>query len=233
MNCLIVDDEPQARKLLTTFISGIAGCKVVCACRNAMEAYEMLQTGKIDLLFLDIKMPVISGTDFLRSLKNPPLVIFTTAYDKYAMEGYELNVVDYLLKPIAMPRLLQAIEKAWARYKENLFVAAPPPPEFTFVKQDNKLVKVVFKDIKFVEGMQNYIKVHLTDSVLIVASTMKAFEKILPANQFIRVHRSYIASVSYITAIRANQVEMPGVDLPVGISYKDDLFKTLGNDPAQ
>jgi DNA-binding LytR/AlgR family response regulator len=230
MNCLIVDDEPQARKLLTTYVSSIPGCKVVGACRNAMEAYEALQTGKTELLFLDIRMPVISGTDFLRSLKNPPLVIFTTAYDKYAMEGYELNVVDYLLKPIAMPRLLQAVEKAWDRFKERIFVTPPPPPEFTFVKQENKLVKVLFSDIRFVEGMQNYIKIHLADSIMVVSSTMKAFEKVLPPSQFIRVHRSYIASVNYITAIRSSQVELPGTELPIGISYKDDLFKSLGND---
>lgn len=232
MNCLIVDDEPQARKLLTTYISDFPGCKVISACRTALEAYEILQTGKIDLLFLDIKMPVISGTDFLRSLKNPPLVIFTTAYDKYAMEGYELNVVDYLLKPIARPGVTQAIEKAWTRYKENLFVAAPPPPEFTFVKQDNMLVKVAFKDIRFVEGMQNYIKIHLSDSVMIVASTMKAFEKILPPDQFIRVHHAYIASVGFIAAIRSNQAEMPGIDLPAGLQYKGDLYKTLDSEPS-
>jgi DNA-binding LytR/AlgR family response regulator len=230
MNCLIVDDEPQARKLLTTYISSIPGCSIAGACRNAMEAYEALQTGKTDLLFLDIKMPVISGTDFLRSLKNPPLVIFTTAYDKYAMEGYELNVVDYLLKPIAMPRLLQAVDKAWARFKEKAFTPPPPPADYTFVKQENKLVKIMFKDIRFVEGMQNYIKIHLTDTTMIVSSTMKSFEKVLPPSQFIRVHRSYIAAVSYINAISNSQVEMPGMELPIGVSYKDDLFKSLGND---
>ncbi|WP_315822554.1 response regulator transcription factor [Paraflavitalea speifideaquila] len=229
MNCLIVDDEPEARKLLTTYVSSIPGCKIVGACRNAMEAYEALQTGKTDLLLLDIRMPVISGTDFLGSLKNPPLVIFTTAYDKYAMEGYELNVVDYLLKPIAMPRVLQAVEKAWDRFKERIFVTPPPPPEYTFVKQENKLVKVLFSDIRFVEGMQNYIKIHLADSIMIVSSTMKAFEKYSPA-QFIRVHRSYIASVNYITAIRNSQVEMPGMELPIDISNKDDLYKSLGNE---
>ncbi|WP_276483170.1 LytR/AlgR family response regulator transcription factor [Paraflavitalea pollutisoli] len=229
MNCLIVDDEPQARKLLSTYISSIPGCVIGGVCRSAMEAYEALQTGKIDLLFLDIKMPVISGTDFLRSLKNPPLVIFTTAFDKYAMEGYELNVVDYLLKPIALPRLLQAVDKAWARYKERIFVAAPPAPDYTFVRQEHKLVKVLFSDIRFVEGMQNYIKLHLTTGSMMVSSTMKAFEKILPDGQFIRIHRSYIASIAFITAIRNNQVEMRDLDLPVGLSFKDDLLKSINN----
>ena len=228
MNCLIVDDEPQARKLLATYLATIPGCIITGVRRNAMEAYEALQTGKIDLLFLDIRMPVVSGNDFLRSLKNPPLVIFTTAYDKYAMEGYELNVVDYLLKPIAMPRLLQAVDKARERWKEKLLAPQEPPADYTFVKQENKLVKVLFRDIRFVEGMQNYIKIHLTDSVMVVSSTMKAFEKVLPASQFIRVHRSYIASVSFITAIRSGQVELSSLQLPIGISYRDDLLRSLG-----
>jgi DNA-binding LytR/AlgR family response regulator len=228
MNCLIVDDEPQARKLLATYLATIPGCSIAGACRNAMEAYEALQTGKTDLLFLDIKMPVVSGTDFLRSLKNPPLVIFTTAYDKYAMEGYELNVVDYLLKPVALPRLLQAVDKARERWKEKLLAPQEPPPDYTFVKQDNKLVKVMFRDIRFVEDMQNYIKIHLADSVMVVPSTMKAFEKVLPPSQFIRIHRSYIASVSFITAIRSGQIALSSLQLPIGISYKDDLLKSLG-----
>ena len=228
MKCLIVDDEPQARKLLTTYVAGIPGFTMVAACRNAMEAYEALQTGKIELLLLDIRMPVITGTDFLRSLKNPPLVIFTTAYDKYALEGYELNVVDYLLKPIALPRLLQALEKAQLRYREHLLAEPAAPAEYTFVKQEIRLVKVLFKDIRFVEGMQNYIKIHLPDSVMVVSITMKAFEKLLPPSQFIRIHRSYIASVAFITAIRSGQVEMNSLQLPVGVTYKDDLLRSIG-----
>jgi DNA-binding LytR/AlgR family response regulator len=228
MNCLIVDDEPQARKLLTTYLSSIPGCQITGVCRNAMEAYEALQTSKANLVFLDIRMPVVSGTDFLRSLKNPPLVIFTTAYDKYAMEGYELNIVDYLLKPIALPRLLQAVDKARERLQEKILAPQPAPVDYTFIKQDNKLVKILFRDIRFVEGMQNYIKIHLTDSVMVVPFTMKAFEKVLPPSQFIRVHRSYIVAVSFITAIRSSQVEIPGLQLPVGISYKEELLKSLG-----
>ena len=228
MNCLIVDDEPQARRLLATYLSSIPGCTIAGVCRNAMEAYEALQTNKTDLVFLDIRMPVVSGTEFLRSLKNPPLVIFITAYDKYAIEGYELNIVDYLLKPIALPRLLQAVDKARERLKEKILAPQPAPADYTFVKQDNKLVKILFRDIRFVEGMQNYIKIHLTDSVMVVPSTMKAFEKVLPPSQFIRVHRSYIVAVSFITAIRNKQIELTSLQLPVGISYKEDLLKSLG-----
>ena len=228
MNCLIVDDEPQARKLLATYIGSIPGCRTSGICRNAMEAYEALQTNSIDLLFLDIKMPVVSGTDFLRSLKNPPLVIFTTAFDKYAIEGYELNVVDFLLKPIAMPRLLQAVEKAKERHKEKAQLPQQAKQDYTFVKQHNKLIKVLFGDIRYVEGMQNYIRLCLTSSVIIVPSTMKAFEQRLPPEQFIRIHRSYIVSVNAVTAIHNNHIEIPGMELPIGISYKDQLMKALG-----
>src|ERR1700754_358532 len=179
MNCLIVDDEPQARKLLATYLATIPGCSIAGASRNAMEAYEALQTSKIDLMLLDIKMPVVSGTDFLRSLKNPPLVIFTTAFNKYAMEGYELNVIDYLLKPIALPRLLQALEKVKTRLQKS-------PDEITsatdhiFIKQENKLVKINLNDILLVEGMQNYVKLHLKDKVIITANTMKVMDSLLP-----------------------------------------------------
>lgn len=228
MNCIIVDDEPQARKLLHTWLDTVPGCQVTRVCRNSMEAYETLQTNTVDLVFLDIKMPVVSGIDFLRSLKNPPLVVFTTAYDKYALEGYELNVVDYLLKPITLPRLMQAVEKARERLSEKTKAPAPISVDYTFIKQENRLVKILFRDIQYVEGMQNYIKVHLTDSVMVVSSTMKAFEEILPPAGFIRIHRSYIVAVNAITAISNNQVELPGLQLPIGISYKEQLMKTLG-----
>ncbi|MFT3823859.1 MAG: LytTR family DNA-binding domain-containing protein [Chitinophagaceae bacterium] len=228
MNCIIVDDEPQARKLLQTYLSSVPGCTVTRVCRNAMEAYEALQTAETDLMFLDIKMPVISGTDFLRSLKNPPLVVFTTAYDKYALEGYELNVVDYLLKPVPMPRLLQAIDKAKNRLAEKSNSAPQAAADYTFVKQDQKLVKVSFRDIQYVEGMQNYIKIHLKDAVLIASCTMKAFEDLLPAQQFIRIHRSYIVALSAITAVKSNVVELPGIELPIGLSNKEQLMKAIG-----
>jgi DNA-binding LytR/AlgR family response regulator len=228
MNCIIVDDEPQARKLLHTWLLTVPGCQVIRTCRNPMEAYETLQTGAVDLMFLDIKMPVVSGTDFLRSLKNPPLVVFTTAYDKYALEGYELNIVDYLLKPITLSRLLQAIDKARERIQEKVRTASPPPVDYTFIKQESRLVKVLFSDIRYIEGMQNYIKIHMAGSILVVSSTMKAFEEILPPTGFVRVHRSYVVAINAITAISNNQVELTGLQLPIGISYKEQLRKTLG-----
>lgn len=211
MNCLIVDDEPQARKMLTTLLASIPGCKVTGVCRNALEAYEALQTGKTDLLFVDSSIPVITGADFLQSVKNPPLVIFTTTDEQYTSKGYEPNIVEYLSKPVTMPGLLQAVEKAVKLWKERILNPQETQPvDYTFVKQDHQLVKVMFRDIRLVEGVQNYIKIHLTDSVMVVPITLKAFEKVLPPAQFIRVHRSCIAAVSFI---RSGQTELPGLQL--------------------
>ncbi len=225
MQCIIVDDEPQSRKLLQTFLSSIPGCTVGHLCRNAMEAYEALQTTTVDLMFLDIRMPVVSGTDFLRSLKNPPLVIFTTAFDKYALEGYELNVVDFLMKPISFPRLLVSIDKAKERLREKKPTIQQEKVDYVFVKQDNKLLKVQFADIFYIESMQNYIKIHLKDSTIIISFTMKAFEELLPPAQFVRVHRSYIVSVKSIIAIHSQQIELNNISLPIGLSYKEQLLK--------
>jgi DNA-binding LytR/AlgR family response regulator len=220
INYLIVDDEPQARKLLLTYLQEVPTLRLVKTCSNAMEAYEALQTSQVDLMFLDIKMPLVSGTNFLRSLKNSPLVIFTTAFNKYAIEGYELNVIDYLLKPIAMPRLLAAIEKA----KERLTISKNPVVEhktdYLYIKTDNKLVKVSFSEIILVEGMQNYVKLHLHDRILIATYTMKALEAILPKRLFLRVHRSYIISNASILAINGNIVETNYQNIQIGVSFK-------------
>jgi DNA-binding LytR/AlgR family response regulator len=225
MKCIIVDDEPQARKLLNTYLDAIPGCRVVKVCRNAIEAYEILQTESIDALFLDIKMPIITGTDFLRSLKNAPLVVFTTAYDKYALEGYELNVIDYLLKPIALPRLLQAVEKIRNRLSEQKAVASVD--DHIFIRQDQKLLKLSFDEMLYVEGLQNYVKVHLMQQTFIAAYTMKAFEEMLPAQLFMRIHRSYIVYLPAIKAIKGNMVELAATSLPIGLSYKEQLLNAI------
>ncbi|MES2279043.1 MAG: response regulator transcription factor [Bacteroidota bacterium] len=229
MNYLIIDDEPQARKLLQAYMQNIGNYTLVKLCENAMEAYEALQTQKVDLMFLDIKMPIISGTDFLRSLKNPPLVIFTTAYHKFAMEGFELNVVDYLLKPIALPRLLQALEKAQSRWQPDKTSIAANEVKHLFIKIENKLVKVTLADILLIEGMQNYTKLHLPDKILITAYTMKALAEMLPAGQFLRAHRSFIVPIATINAINGNTIETTYQNIPIGISYKNEIIKYANN----
>lgn len=227
MNYLIVDDEPQARKLLQAYMGSMAQYHLVKLCSNAMEAYEALHASKIDLMFLDIKMPMISGTDFLRSLKNPPFVIFTTAYPKYAIEGFELNVIDYLLKPISIPRLLQALEKVQSRTQLNQSTGVANEMKHIFIKSENKLAKVNLTDIKLIEGMQNFIKIHIAGNILIAGYTMKAIQEMLPADLFLRVHRSYIVPVSTITAINGNIIETTYQNVPVGSSHKAELIKFI------
>jgi DNA-binding LytR/AlgR family response regulator len=224
INYLIVDDEPQARKLLQTYMATLNNYHLAKECTNAIEAYEALHTLKIDLIFLDIKMPLLSGTDFLRSLKNPPMVIFTTAYNKYAMEGYDLNVIDYLLKPISLPRLLSALEKVDGRLKSNI-ILNPQQASYIFIKSDNKLIKVSFEDILLIEGMQNYVKIHLAEKVIIATYTMKALETMLPGDKFLRVHRSFIVAINSIIAINGNNVETTYQNVPIGLSFKNAVLK--------
>lgn len=226
---LIVDDEPQARHLLQAYMKNIASFQLIKLCENALEAYEALHTQQVDLLFLDINMPIISGLDFLRSLKNPPLVIFTTAYPTYAVDGFDLNVVDYLLKPISLSRLMQALDKVRAGQVPAATVSRRPAQTETylFVKADNKLIKLNLVDIQFVESMQNYVKLHLGDRVLVASYTMKAIEERLPTSQFIRIHRSYIVPIAAITAINGNIVETIHRAFPIGANYRDEINKLI------
>lgn len=229
INCIIVDDEPQARKMMETFVSQISGWKILRVCSNAIEAFEALQTFTVDVIFLDIKMPILTGIDFLKSLKNPPLVIFTTAYNKYAMDGYELNVVDYLLKPISMHRLLQAAEKVAERIDSR---KAQNHPEkrtdlsYIFVKHENKLVKINFADILYIEGMQNFVNIHLAGRSYLVTQTMKSLEDVLP-DTFMRVQKSYIVSMEAITAVFGNTIEIGKTQIPIGSNYKVDFMTKI------
>lgn len=230
MNYLIVDDEPQARKLLEVYMQGLPAFQLVKLCETALEAYEALHLHRIDLMFLDIKMPLVSGIDFLRSLKEPPMVILTTAYPKYALEGFELDVLDYLLKPIALPRLLQALEKAQRR-KQPVGLASPPAQNllYLFLKTDHKLVKVNLVDIQLIEGMQNYVKVHLVDKILVAAYTMKTLEELLPASEFLRVHRSFIVPIAAIKTINGNLIETAYRNVPIGMNYREAIRKLTRN----
>ncbi|WP_379091222.1 LytR/AlgR family response regulator transcription factor [Pedobacter sp. UC225_65] len=230
INYLIVDDEPQARKLLQAYMAGLTNYKLVKLCANAMEAYEALHASKIDLMFLDIKMPIVSGTDFLRSLKNPPLVIFTTAFNKYAMEGYELNVVDYLLKPIALPRLLNALEKVQVNLNAQKTSSIENKIDYLFVKVDHKLVKINLDEILLIEGLQNYVKIHLKERILIANYTMKAIESML-SGQFIRVHRSFIVPLHTILSIEGNLIDTTYQQVPIGSSFKTAVMSYIHHKP--
>lgn len=248
LTCLIVDDEPLAQDVLATHLARLPYLHLAGRCGNAMEAFEALHKQPIDLLFLDINMPVVSGLSFLRALKEPPAVILTTAYPEYALEGYELDVVDYLLKPISFERFLKAVKKAAAqRGMTEPVISGNPDAGFTapavpgtsvsgnakpyfFIKADGKLVKVNHADIRYVEGMKDYLKIHLTDRNLICHHTMKAMEEQLPENQFIRVHKSYIVALNAVAAIAGNILTLSGSgkeDIPLGSSYREAVLAAL------
>ncbi|MES2277105.1 MAG: response regulator transcription factor [Bacteroidota bacterium] len=229
IKAMVVDDEPIARDILINHIKNTPGLSLVKSCINASEAYEGLHQYKVDLIFLDIQMPVITGTDFLRSLRNPPLVIFTTAYHQYAVEGFELNSVDYLLKPITYDRFYQAIQKA----RERLAFKTMQPQEpvvvndYLFIKQDTKLVRVDHDQISYIQAEKDYSSVYLDSRRLFASMHLKLFEDMLPKEKFLRLHRSYIVNLSRIKAIKGNMVELDQIELPIGANYRDSLLAAL------
>jgi len=232
INCMVVDDEPIARDILANHIEQTPGLELAKSCMNATEAYEGLHQYKVDLIFLDIQMPVITGTDFLRSLRNPPLVIFTTAYQQYAVEGFELNSVDYLLKPITYDRFYQAIQKVRERLacKADKQVSIPgqtAPVDYIFIKQDTRLVRVNYSQINYIQAEKDYSSVYLEDKRLLASMHLKLFEDTLPKEKFIRVHRSYIVNLSKILSIKGNIAELGDIEIPIGANYRDDLLATL------
>jgi len=225
MRCLIVDDEPLAQEVLENYVQRVEELHLVKKCSNAMQAMQVLHKDKVDLIFLDIQMPAMDGLSFLKSLKNPPSVILTTAYPKYAVQGYDLDVVDYLLKPISFERFLKSVNKAIDLRKGVQEESASA--EYLFLKVDNKLVKVNFADIVYIEGMKDYLKVFVKEKLLVVHKTMKSIEDLLPKNKFIRVHKSYIVSLGMVNSIVGNMVEISGKEIPIGANYKEQLIKMV------
>lgn len=229
MRVMIVDDEPLALDILETFIEKIPSLELVKRCQNAIEAFDALKTEEIDLMFLDIQMPQLTGIEFLKSLKNPPLAIFTTAYPNYAIEGYELNVIDYLLKPISLERFMKAVNKAQNQYELQRNEVQPvvgdaDPSDFIFVKADKKLIKIKYDEITYIEGLKDYVIIRTTAGRVITLQTMKSLESKLPPNLFQRIHRSYIVALDKIDAIVGNMVEIEKKHLPIGKNYRDILL---------
>ncbi len=234
INVIIVDDEPLAQEILETFVTQLPDLNLVQKCSNALEANEALKKHDVDLMFLDIQMPQLTGIDFLKTLTNPPKVIFTTAYDNYAIEGFELNAIDYLLKPISMERFMKAVNKAVDQIKlernDRGEVASVESVEedFFFVKADKKLIKINFADIIYIEGLKDYVIIRMNESRVITLQTMKSLEEKLPSSIFKRIHRSYIVNIDQIDALMGNIVEVKEKGqvkhLPVGKSYRDDLL---------
>jgi len=224
---MIVDDEPLAREILKKHIAATPGLELISTCINAAEAYEGIYHHNIDLIFLDIRMPVITGTEFLRSLQNPPLVIFTTAFHNYAVEGFELNSVDYLLKPITYDRFYQAIEKTKDRLKSKVGATTGHSADYIFIKQDSRLLKVSFESIRYIEAEKDFSSVYLNDKRLFAGMHLKMFESLLPENIFIRVHRSFIVNLERIHSINGNIIELGKTEIPIGGNYKENLLRRL------
>lgn len=235
INVIIVDDEPLAQDVLETYIEKIPELKLVKKCSNALEANEALKSGDVDLMFLDIQMPQLTGIDFLKTLTKPPLVIFTTAYDNYAIEGFELNALDYLLKPISLERFMKAVNKAMDQLELQRRDAGSSSEmegeDYIFVKADKKLVKINYKDILYIEGLKDYVIIRMDASRVITLQTMKSLEEKLPQQMFKRIHRSYIINLEKINAIIGNMVEVIEKNqpkhLPIGKNYREELLEIV------
>ena len=233
LRCLAIDDEPLALELLEDNISKVPYLQLVASCSNPLEAMKVLQTETVDLIFLDIQMPGLTGLQFIQSLAQKPMFILITAYEKYALDSYNLDVIDYLVKPVSLDRFIKACNKAWELFglkikgvnstKENA-------PDFLFVPVEYSLVKVVVSNIIWIEGLKDYIKIHLHDTSkpIVTRMNMKAMEDDLPASKFIRIHKSYIVSIDYITAVRKSSVFIGDLELPVGENYRDAVATLTG-----
>lgn len=228
IKCMVVDDEPIARDILKKHILATPGLVLLKSCMNATEAYEGLHQHAVDVIFLDIQMPVITGTDFLRSLRNPPLVVFTTAYHDYAVEGFELNSVDYLLKPITYERFYQAIEKIRERMGKKQASPTTAAPGYIFIKQDSRLVRLNFEQILYITAEKDFSTVYTADKKMLAGMHLKMLESMLPPALFCRIHRSYLVQLAKITAINGNMAELGKTQLPIGALYKTALLQKLG-----
>lgn len=239
IQCMLVDDEPPALEVLKAHIAAFPMLEVAAECVNAINAFQVLQQQSIDLLFLDIQMPQLLGTDFIKSLQHPPKVIFTTAHREYAVEGYELDAVDYLLKPISFERFMKAVQKVIRQeiMPANAFAPSIQTGKETsinneayyYFRVDRKMVKVRLNDIYYIESLKDYIRIFTASKVLIVKQTMQALEQLLPEEAFLRIHRSYMVSVDKIQSFSQNHVEVKEKELPIGRLYKLEVQRTLEN----
>ncbi|HTE23456.1 LytR/AlgR family response regulator transcription factor [Flavitalea sp.] len=221
INCLIVDDEPIAQNILESYVNSITQLCLIKKCSTAFEAFEVLLEQKIDLMFLDIKMPALNGIEFLKSLKNPPAVIFTTAYSEYAVASYELEAVDYLLKPITIERFKKSLDKIFKHHT----ITINKEKDYTYFKISGKLLKVNHNDIVYAQSIKDYIILHTSNGNLIIHMTMKYLSELLPISTFCRVHRSYLINCSYISEIERNQIKINEFEIPISESYKDIIYR--------
>jgi DNA-binding LytR/AlgR family response regulator len=234
INCLIVDDEPPALLLMEKYINAVPVLHFAGKCSNAVDAMPILQQYSIDLIFLDIQMPHILGTDFIRALINPPKVVFTTAFRKFAVEGFELDAVDYLLKPISFERFLKAVNKVMKlnlpvvpTFPEDMGTKKEPEPSFLFLRADRKNLKIQLHEILFVESLKDYVKVVTKDRTIVSKQAISTIEESLPEEAFLRIHRSFIVSISKIESFTAGLIQVGKYELPVSRSYRHEVEKAL------
>jgi DNA-binding LytR/AlgR family response regulator len=232
MRCLLIDDEPPALKILASYISNINGLEIVAQCKNAIEALDVLHQKTVDVIFLDIKMPKILGTEFLKNLSNPPKVIFVTAYRDYAVDGYELDAVDYLVKPVSFERFFKAITKLNRMIgKETVTTTAdyvPNPEAFVYLKVDKDMKKIFVNDIVYIESWKDYVKLFLANNKnLLVKQSISAMENLLSEHKFMRVHRSYMVSLNKISGYNGLFVQLDAKEIPIGRLYKQVVMERL------
>lgn len=229
-NCLIVDDEPPAREVLKRYIQKLPMLRLAGECGNALQVIPFLHTNPVDILFLDIRMPQLNGLELVSTLSNPPKIIFTTAYGEYALESYELQATDYLLKPIKFERFVKAVNRAIPNLAPTQATAELPSvveDSYLYFRADRKMVKVVLKDIFYVESLKDYVKIITTDNQVITKYSMAALEAMLPAAGFLRIHRSFIIATDKLTAYSNSHVQLNSLELPIGKMYQHDVFRRL------
>ena len=232
INCIIVDDESMAREIIEIHLSKIDIIHVVGSYKNVMEAFNVINTNSVELIFLDINMPEISGLSFAKTIHNKIKIIFTTAYREYAIDGFDLQAVDYLLKPISFDRMLQAVNKYIGEYKKQLVNSEEkqiPKSNFLFIRSDRKMMKVNFQEINYIESFSDYIKIHLTDKILTTRETITNIEEKLPSELFMRIHRSYIISIDKIKSYTNEFIEVNDKAIPISRSYKKEVLYRLEN----
>ncbi|WP_229254294.1 LytTR family DNA-binding domain-containing protein [Dyadobacter sp. NIV53] len=231
-NCLIVDDEPIAREIIKTYCGHLPYLNIVASSGNALEAKAILNQQKVDILFLDINMPVMDGVTFLKTLRNPPQVIFTTAYKEYALDAFELSACDYLLKPFSLERFIVAVDKALERLQIPPAATIENPEnrieDYIFIKTDGKIFKILHQDLLYAEASGNYTKIVTPQNTLQPAMTFSSFEELLPKSLFLRIHRSFIVNKSKIDHIEGNRLFVNKTEIPIGSNYREGFLRELG-----
>lgn len=228
MKTIILDDEQLAIQLLSNFANKIPFLQLTLATTNAFQALETINNQPVDLLLLDIEMPDITGIELLNALERKPMVIFTTAYEQYAIKGYELDVIDYLLKPIRFDRFLKGINKAHKLHQSQQPLQASTKEDFLFVKVDYQTVRIAFNDIRYIEGLKDYVKIFTQTEMILTRLNLKGIQEKLPKDQFMRVHRSFIISLSKITSFQKSQISLDDQIIPIGETYRTKLLEKLG-----